>query len=195
MCIKKLAPILITLLILFCAVAMPVFASSGGGHGEAEPKGWVSTDTYRVMNFVALAVGLFLLVRKPVGKALGSRITGIREQISDLENRKSEAEQKLAEYNNRLAQLDSEADKLVAEYIRQGEEARERILKEAEKNAEKLEAQAKRNIEHEFSQAKQKLQDEVLEKALEKAEAIIKAKITADDQEKMVDEYLEKVVS
>jgi len=192
---KKFVSILVTLVILSIAVAMPVLASSDGGHGAAEIKGWVMTDWWRVMNFAALVIGLFFLIRKPVGKALGARITGIKEQLSDLENQKSQAEQKLAEYNNRLAQLDSEADKLVAEYIRQGEEARERILKEAEKNAEKLEAQAKRNIEHEFSQAKQKLQDEVLEKALEKAEAIIKAKITADDQEKMVDEYLEKVVS
>jgi F-type H+-transporting ATPase subunit b len=37
------------------------------------------------------------------------------------------------------------------------------------------------------------LQAEVLEKSLAKAEEIIKARISADDQNRLVDEYLEKV--
>jgi F-type H+-transporting ATPase subunit b len=68
-------------------------------------------------------------------------------------------------------------------------------LKAAEASADKLEEQAKRNIEHEFQQAKTKLQAEILGKALVEAEAILKAKITDDDQNRLVDEYLEKVVA
>ena len=44
-------------------------------------------------------------------------------------------------------------------------------------------------------QAKLELQREILEKALQKSEEILKNKITAKDQEKLVDEYLEKVVA
>ena len=54
---------------------------------------------------------------------------------------------------------------------------------------------AKRNIEQEFKAAKAKLQQEVVEKAMEKAEEIIKASISPDDQEKLVDDYLKKVVA
>ena len=60
---------------------------------------------------------------------------------------------------------------------------------------EKLEEQARRNIEHEFKQAKIKLQQDILEKALVNAETLIKNKITSQDQDKLVDEYLEKVVA
>jgi len=52
-----------------------------------------------------------------------------------------------------------------------------------------------RNIEHEFKQAKIKLQQDILEKALVNAENLIKNKITTQDQDKLVDEYLEKVVA
>ena len=55
--------------------------------------------------------------------------------------------------------------------------------------------QAKRNIEHEFKAAKAKLQEEILEKALAKAEALVKDKITSDDQDRLVDDYLDKVVA
>jgi F-type H+-transporting ATPase subunit b len=68
-------------------------------------------------------------------------------------------------------------------------------LKEAQASAEKLKAQARRNIEHEFEQAKLKLQVEIFENSLEKAEDIIKKKFSADDQDRIVDEYLEKVVA
>lgn len=180
-----------------CLIALPVsvtLASSGGGQ-ETGPKGWVTTDTYRVMNFVLLAGGLIFLLRKPLSQALRGRIKGIQDQLSELEAKKKEAEKELAAYTQKLALLDQEAQKLIDEYIKQGNEAKARILQEAEAAAQKLEEQAQRNIEHEFKQAKLKLQQEALEKALAKAEEIIKSKVTSQDQERLVDEYLKKVVA
>ncbi len=171
-----------------------VWASSSGGHGEGHG-GWQATDWYRVMNFAVLAVGLFLLLRKPASQALNGRIKGITQELQDLENRKAEAEKQLAEYNNRLALLDKEAERIMAEYIRQGEEARARILKEAESAADKLQAQAQKNINHEFKQAGLKLQSQIVEKALARAEEIIQKDISAADQTRLVEEYLNKVVA
>ena len=79
--------------------------------------------------------------------------------------------------------------------MKQGEEAKIRILAEAEAQAAKLEAMAKRNIEQEFKSAKTKLQQEISEKAMIKAEELIKASISSDDQDKLVDDYLKKVVA
>ena len=70
-----------------------------------------------------------------------------------------------------------------------------RILKEAESSADKLKTQARRNIEHEFERAKLALQEEIFESSLAKAEEIIKNKISEDDQNRIVDEYLKKVVA
>jgi len=173
-----------------------ILSASSGEHGEGgKAKGWVNTDTYRVMNFSVLAIALFLVLRKPTSKALKGRIEGIREQLKDLEGKKAEAEQKLSEYNEKLASLKLESESIVAEYIRQGNEAKERILREAESSAEKLEEQARRNIDHEFKMAKSKLQEEVMEKALSKAEEILKSSISDEDQDRLVDEYIEKVVA
>jgi F-type H+-transporting ATPase subunit b len=166
----------------------------GGGHG-AMSKPWQVTDTAKTLNFTVLAVGLFLLLRKPVSQALSDRIKGIKEELEDLESRKVQVEKQLADYNTKLAQLDKEAEQVVAEYVRQGEDAKARILKEAESAAEKLQEQAQKNIQNEFNQAKQSLQAEIVEKALAKAEELIKDRISAEDQDRLVDEYLEKVVA
>jgi len=177
--------------LLFCFIGVAL-ASSGG---EGATKGWAKTDTYRVMNFSVLAIALFLLMRKPASQALDSRIKGIKDQLSDLEARKKEAEKQLSAYNEKFALLEQEAEKLIEEYIRQGNEAKARILEEAQGAAEKLEEQARRNIKHEFKKAKLQLQQEILEKTLVKAEELINSKITDEDQDKLVDEYLEKVVA
>jgi F-type H+-transporting ATPase subunit b len=181
--------IVVVALLIFSGVA---WSSSEEEHGS---KGWVATDTYKVMNFTVLFVALFFLLRKPVSQALNARIKGIKDQIDELEAKKKDAEKKLVEYNEKLSLLDKEAEKIVDEYIKQGNEAKARILEEAETEAVKLEEQAKRNIEHEFKQAKSKLQEEISEKALLKAEEIIKSKIMTEDQDRLVDEYLEKVVA
>jgi len=177
------------LIFCFCGLAL---AASGG---EGGTKGWVATDWFRVMNFSVLAIALILLLRKPAAKALDARIQGIKEQLSELEAKKKDAEKELAGYKEKLALLEQESEKLVEEYIRQGKEAKARILEEAKQAAEKLELQARRSIENEFKQAKAQLQKDILEKALVKAEALIKEKITREDQNKLVDEYLEKVVA
>ena len=190
---RKFIAVLFLLVLLLGVFSVSTALGASGGEGGS--KGWVATDTFRVMNFAVLAIVLIFLLRKPLTQALSSRIKTIKDELEDLEARKDEAEKKLAAYNEKLAQLEKEAETIVADYIKQGNEARERILKEAESSAEKLKAQARRNIEHEFEQAKLKLQEEIFETSLEKAEEIIKNKFSEDDQDRIVDEYLKKVVA
>jgi len=187
---KSSAVILLILLLFFGFMLSTALAASGEDSGA---KGWASTDWFRVMNFAVLAIALVFILRKPLSQALGSRITGIKDQLEDLEARKAEAEKQLAEYSEKLSRLEKESEQIVEDYIKQGHEAKARILKEAESAAEKLQIQARRNIEHEFKQAKFKLQEEIFESSLAKAEEILKGRISGDDQDRLVDEYLRKV--
>lgn len=190
---RKIGAVVALGVLLFFYAGGIAFSAGDGGHGEK--KGWVETDTYRVMNFAVLAVGLFFLLKKPVSQALNSRISGIKEQLADLESKKEKVEQELTQYKEKLSLLDKEAEKIVGEYIRQGKEAKERILKEAEAAAQRLEEQAHRNIEQEFAQVKSALRRDIFDKALAKAEDMVRTGITPDDQERLVDEYLGKVVA
>jgi F-type H+-transporting ATPase subunit b len=185
----------VIILYVFLFLAVSISTAMGASGGDGATKHWEWTDTWRVMNFTVLAVALVFILRKPLSQALSSRIKVIREQLDDLEAQKADAEKQLAEYNDKLAQLEKEAEKIVDDYVRQGNEAKARILKEAEASAEKLQAQARRNIEHEFEQAKAELQKEIFEKSLVKAEEIIKGKISDEDQDRIVDDYLKKVVA
>jgi F-type H+-transporting ATPase subunit b len=180
--------VILSVLLAFGAV----WASSEGGHGDSAGK--VKDLIWRTMNFVVLAGALIFLLKKPLAKGLESRRQGVRDQLDDLEKQKADAEKQLSEYKAKLARLDKEIEKIVAEYVKDGEAAKAKIIEEANVAAEKLLAQAKKNIEHEFEKAQQELKAEMAEQAVAMAEALIKKKIKDEDQERIVDEYLTKVV-
>jgi F-type H+-transporting ATPase subunit b len=172
-----------------------VWASSeGGGHGGESGVDKTKDLIYRLMNFAVLAGALFFLLRKPIANALAARRQGIKDQLDDLEKQKQEAEKQLAEEKQKLARLDKEVERIVAEYIKEGEAAKARIIEEAKGVAEKLQEQAKKNVAHEFQMAKQQLRAEMAEEAVAMAEDIIRKHIDEEDQKRIVDEYLTKVV-
>ncbi len=168
--------------------------SSEEGHGSSPSKGWVRTDTYRVMNFAVLAIVLFFVIRKYGAPKLSGRIKEIQNTLDELEALRQEAEKRLVQCNERLYSLDKEKDKIISEYIKQGNEAKNNILKEAEAASEKLKVQAHKNIKQEFEKARLQLEAEIFEKAIIKAEEIIRRKITLEDQNQLVNEYIDKVV-
>lgn len=184
---------------LFLTVTMTCFLlaatglcfASGDGNDEIV---WKKTDWFKVMNFGVLAVAMFLVARKPVSNWLNGRIQGIREELRVLEGKKEEAEKQLNEYNKRLATLDKEAENIISEYRQQGEIAKEKILASAEESVAKIEEQAKRNIANEFEIARNKLRQDIFDQAVARAEALVKEKITSKDQDRLVEEYLDKAV-
>lgn len=184
--------LLVAVMAFFLLISVSVYASSG--EGEA-PKGWVKTDTYRVMNFVVLAAGLVLILRKPVSDALSSRIEEIQNNLDELEAKRKDAEIELAGYAKKLTELDKESEKIIQEYIQQGNDSKAKILEEAQNAVKKIEEQARKNIANEFKRARNRIKGDILEKAIARAEELIKSRINEEDQERLVDEYLKKVVA
>jgi len=185
----------LALLVVFALflIVGDVLASSGGGHGESSfDKG--KDLIWRTMNFVVLAGALIILLRKPLAKGLASRRQGIKEELEDLEKRKQAARDELRQYQAKLDQLDKEVEKIVADYIKEGEAVKTKIIEEARASAEKLQQQAKKNIEHEFEKARRELKADMAEQAVAMAEELIKKSIKDEDQARIVNEYLEKVV-
>lgn len=164
----------------------------GGGHGDNGAK--LKDLFWRIMNFALLGGALFFLLRKPMAKGLAARRQGIKDQLADLEQQKQQAEKELVAYKEKMARLDQEIDKIIAEYVQQGEALKAKIIEEAKVAAEKLQDQAKKNIEQEFQKAKEQLKSEMAEQAVSMAEAIIKKNVNEDDQKRIIDEYLTKVV-
>ncbi|MBF0227045.1 MAG: ATP synthase F0 subunit B [Desulfobacterales bacterium] len=189
----KMKKIVFVFLCVFVLFNVSICLASGNSQGGT--KGWVATDTYRWMNFGVLAIVLFLLLKKPASQALNGRIRSIEKELEELETRKSEAKKILNDYEKRIENLNKEAEIIVAQYVKDGEDAKKRILKEAEDSVSKLEKQSQIRMDNEFKSAKLSLHKDIIEKAFLRAEEIVKTKITPNDQHRLIDEYLNKVVA
>jgi len=193
--------LLVFFALLFFLGTNITFASSNADHNESGDshehvsKGWVATDTYRVMNFALLAIVLFILLKKPVSESLNGRIKDIKKQIDDLEEQKKQAQIELSKYNRQIEDMQNKFDEIASDYYKQGISTKNKILEEAKKMAEKLQSQALKNIDQEISQAKNSLKLEIFDIAAQKAEDLIIQNIEEYDQERLVSEYIEKVVA
>jgi F-type H+-transporting ATPase subunit b len=164
--------------------------ASEGGHHVTQPN---MDLVYRLMNFGVMAVVLVVLLRKPLKSALSGRIEDIKTELAELESKKAQAQAELAEVTKRVADAQGERDAIVAEFTAQGEREKAKILEAAQSLAARIKAQAQFTIEQETAAAKADLRREVAELSAALAEDLLKQKITAEDQTRLVEEYLAKV--
>jgi F-type H+-transporting ATPase subunit b len=196
--------LLVPLLILAPAAALNAEeaahgeAAAGGEHGGGGQGGGgdIAIDyVKRVLNFGILMGVLVYFLRKPVGDFFRGRRAQIAQQLADLERARDEAKVQLREFENKLAQAAGERDKIMAEFIAQAEVEKSRILAEAEANANRIKDAARLTIEADLKAAKRELREELAEAAVELAAKKLEAGIRVDDHNRLIDEYLTKVVA
>ena len=173
------------------AAAATVHASGGAGGGIPAEKLW--DLLYRVLNFIGLVVILMLAAKKPLANALNARRESIRTQLEELEAKRSETERVYKECEAKLAGLESEAQAIIAEAVKQGEAEKAKILAEAERAAGDMKRQAEMAVAHELAVAKARLKAEIADQAVLVAEDLIKKNLQPADQQNMIAAYLDKV--
>jgi ATP synthase B/B'' CF(0). len=77
----------------------------------------------------------------------------------------------------------------------QGVAEKQKIIEDAGKVARKLKEDAQTRIEQELQKASYQLRNEAVQLSVQMAEDILKRNITAQDNETMIREYMDKVVS
>ncbi len=148
---------------------------------------------FRVMNFLVLLIILVKFGAKPIANSLGARRRQIKEEIEELELKKVDAETAYKEFSEKLESVEKDVDSIVEKAVAQAELEKIRIIEAAEKSAADIKRSAELAIANEVTAAKRSLKVEVVEQASLMAEELIVKNLTADDQDKIVEDYLDKV--
>ena len=180
------------LVVTSVALASGGEAAPGGGHGISPAK--ITDFIWRIVNFAVFAGILIYLVSKPAKAFFAKRSADIGTSLEELEAQKAAAEEALAAAEARLAQVGAEREKLMEQFLAEGEAEKAKIIEKAEMVATRIKEMAALSIVQETKKAAQELKQEVAEQAAQMAEELIKKQITPTDQEKLVEEYLQKVV-
>ena len=164
----------------------------GGGHDSLSPAKLKDLG-FRVMNFIVLLIILVKFGAKPIAESLGSRRQQIRDELEDLEAKKVKAEQDYKEFSAKLESVEKDVDSIVEKAVAQAEIEKVKILEAAEQSAADIKRSAESAIANEITAAKRDLKVTVTEQAAVMAEEIIVKNLNADDQVKIVEDYLDKV--
>jgi len=175
------------------ALAGAAWASEAGGHGGIDAAK-LNDLLWRTVNFVIFAGILYKLAAKPIKEFFASRKNTIGQELQDLEGQKISVQKALKEAKAQLAAVAAEREQIIQQYIAEGEAEKAKILAKAEQSAQRLKDMAVVTIEAETKKAAADLKREIVETAVQLSEQLIKERIVAEDQQRLVDDYLAKVV-
>jgi F-type H+-transporting ATPase subunit b len=170
------------------AIAAPAWAAEAG-HA---PASW-SALFWPVVNFIILAGVLYYFLKTPVVTYFADRHAGIRKDLKDAAALKSEADAQLAEIDRRLKALPGELAALKQRGAEDVAAEEQRIAREAAAERDRLLEQARLEIEFQVRVAKREILEHAADVAVVMAADRIKTTMTPDDQNRLVDAYLEQL--
>jgi len=190
-----LKTILTTLLVLGVAAMACASESGGGGGGHAGGGAQLKDFIWRVIDFSVLAaIIIWALIKQNVKGGLKARQDEIERTLRDAAEARDAAELKLKEYTIKLEQANREIDEISATIRHEAELEKSRIVAEAAVMATKIQEQARQVADQEVQKARAELREEAARLAVELAEKKIREHITKSDQDRLVGDYLTKVV-
>jgi F-type H+-transporting ATPase subunit b len=165
------------------------FAAEEAGHAFS-----LKDLIWPLVNFIILVAVLgFLLAKLDIKGFFKKRSEMIEKSMKDAEEAKELAMKTLSEVKDRLNHTDREIDEILQAARQAGEKEKEEIIAEGERLKNKIIEQAKANIDFELQKAKETIKSEAAILALELAEKQIKESLGKKEQNKLIDEYIEKL--
>jgi F-type H+-transporting ATPase subunit b len=149
-----------------------------------------------IWTLLAFLVALFVLRKyawPQITRILDQRQTMIEDSIDAAERTRTEADELLAEYRQRLAEARAQADEIVAKAERAGEVANREALDAAREKREDLLEQTKRDIQAETNRAIQEIRREVADLTVQATEKVTRKTLSAEDQKRLVEEALSEL--
>ena len=129
----------------------------------------------------------------PVMNMMQKREEHVASEIDAAEKSRAEAERASQEAIERLNQTKQDAQKIIEDAKTAGVKQEEDIIASAKKEAERIKEAAQEEIQNEKDKAIQALQEQVASLSVLIASKVIEKEISAQDQEKLIEEYIKEV--
>ena len=165
-----------------------VLAAEEGGGGSFLVKPGIGLMIWTLLAFGATLYILNKLAFPKISEQLDKRQRAIEESIDTAERTKSEAEQILAEYRERLQAARTQAEEIVARARKAAEQHQDESLQQARVQREELMDQTRSDIEAETRRAIQEIRNEVADLTILATEKVTRKTLTSEDQRRLVDE-------
>ena len=164
---------------------------------QAIYEAFVSIGWWEILVTMCNTLITFLIIKKflfgPVRKMLAQREEEVKTIYSAAEQAQTDAEQKRAEYTERLSKAKEEAAEIVGSATRRAAERSDEILRESSQQASAMVKKAERVIEQERIKAHKELKDEVADLSVMIASKIVERDVKPEDHERFIEDFIDKV--
>jgi F-type H+-transporting ATPase subunit b len=208
---RRLLPILLLMIVpvLFAQDHKPAATTTHGAetHAQANPTehgkaaeehhektyfgipGWI----LKVANMLLFFGVLAYFVGGPVKKAFADRSAAIRNAANEAKERRLKSDQMANEIQTRLAAIEAEVKAIHERAQIEGERQTRELMVAAETEREKILTAARNEVDNRLKHARTELTEFARQLAAERAEQILREKITDQDQRKLFEESLREV--
>ncbi|MFQ7472719.1 MAG: F0F1 ATP synthase subunit B [Anaerovoracaceae bacterium] len=163
-----------------------------------EYTGLIEINWSIVMIWITVIV-LFLVLKKfffeKIRNFTENRSNSIQDAFDSAEAVNRRADEKMQNYNKRIANVEAEGRELIKEAkIKADAQARE-IIEDANKQASEILSKAEKNIEREKAKAMEEVRQEIAALAILAAEKIVEKEIQNVGQDEIIDEVINRARS
>ncbi len=170
-------------------LALQAFAEGGACNAE-EGCFEFQIHGYYIINFVVFVGLLVYFGKKSIAQALEKRYQDVAREIEQAQAAKAAAQAKLAEYQERMGQLEDENQRMLAE-VRAGTQVEvEQILADARAQVARVAAEEEQRILQESKRVRDALHRETAALALRLAEELVQKRIDGAAQQKLIDKAM-----
>jgi len=163
-----------------------------GPHGELKFLGlpmWI----WKLVNMLLFFGALVWLLRGPVAGAFNARSEAIRNAALEARDRRAKADQMANDIQKRLAEIENEVKSIHERAQAEGDRQKRELIAAAEAEAQKILQAARNEVDNQLKHARHELTQYAGQLASERAEAILREKITDSDQKNLFEESLRQV--
>jgi F-type H+-transporting ATPase subunit b len=180
------------------ASTVNVLLAQAESGGEEEGGSFLVSPNVGLMIWTLLVFGISLYVLGKyafprIAEALDRRQKAIEDSIDTAERIRTEAEQILAEYRERLAEARGQADEIVARARKTGEAAETELIANARSKREEMLEQTRRDIEAETRRAIAEIRAEVADLTVLATEKVTRKTLTEEDHKRLVEDALSEL--
>ncbi|TCK03857.1 ATP synthase F0 subunit B [Phorcysia thermohydrogeniphila] len=148
---------------------------------------------WKTVNTVILIAILYWLLKKPVSKFISDGINAVVSRFERAKQEKEEVLRLLKEAERKSEEAKAEAERILQYSKELAAKEREQIIAEAKQTAERIIRMADEEIEKEVYKAKEELKKFAARKAVEIAEAKLKAAANPEINKRLIESTLQKL--
>jgi F-type H+-transporting ATPase subunit b len=144
----------------------------------------------QIVNFLILLVILRIFFWKPVLKLLDERKQKIADEQQKAENLRKDTELLKDQFEAKLNSIEAQAKAMIQEAEAKAKQRAEEIQAKARQEAQKAIECGSAEIQFQIAKAKEELKQQTIEFTMQAAEQLVEKKFTADDDKKLVAEFI-----